>query len=115
MLEQNDSGVTLEVYGSSFTFKNVENAALLESAAARLESRMKELSTKWRIVDKARLAIMAALEMGITLAELSENAERGRRVAKSILDSLDRSLPEPAEDDGRSPDDGPRGAPFLLS
>jgi cell division protein ZapA (FtsZ GTPase activity inhibitor) len=111
LLEQNDSGVTVEVYGSSFTFKNMENTALLESAAARLESRMKELATIWRIVDKAKLAIMAALEMGIELAELSENAERGKRVASSILESLDRSLPEPAEDPGPAPDD----EPFLLS
>jgi cell division protein ZapA (FtsZ GTPase activity inhibitor) len=79
--EQNDSGVTVQVYGSSFTFKNVENAALLEGAATRLESRMKELAEMWRIVDKAKLAIMAALEMGMELAELSENAERGRRLA----------------------------------
>jgi len=113
--EENDSGVTVEVYGSSFTFKNVENSALLESAATRLEGRMRELAEMWRIVDKAKLAIMAALEMGIELAELSENAERGKRVAKSILESLDRSLPEPAAKDGRAPDDGPRGTPFLLS
>ena len=115
MLEQNDvgrtSGVTVLVYGSSFTFKNVENAVLLENAAARLESRMKELAEMWRIVDKAKLAIMAALEMGLELAELSENAERGKRVASSILESLDRGLPEPTKNDGRTPDD----EPFLLS
>jgi cell division protein ZapA (FtsZ GTPase activity inhibitor) len=111
VLEQNGSGVTVEVYGSSFTFKNVDDTALLQSAAGRLEARMKELSEKWRIVDKARLAIMAALEMGIELAELSENAERGRRVARSILESLDRSLPETVEGDSRASDD----EPFLLS
>ncbi|OGD74467.1 MAG: hypothetical protein A2Y64_01765 [Candidatus Coatesbacteria bacterium RBG_13_66_14] len=110
MPEPNDSGITVEVYGSSFTFKNVESRGLLESAATRLENRMRELAGMWRIVDKARLAIMAALEMGIELAELSENAERGKRVAKSILESLDRSLPEPAGDEGQTPDD----EPFLL-
>lgn len=110
VLEQNDSGVTVEVYGSSFTFKNVEDAALLEGAAGRLESRMKELSEKWRIVDKAKLAIMAALEMGIELAELSDNAERGKRVARSILESLDRSLPERTDEEKPTPD----GEPFFL-
>jgi len=120
VLEQNDSGVTVEVYGSSFTFKNVEDAALLESAAKRLEGRMRELSEMWRIVDKAKLAIMAALEMGIELEELSENAERGRRVAKSILESLDRSLPERMEGEKRNEADdasakpAPDDEPFFL-
>jgi len=120
VLEQNDSGVTVEVYGSSFTFKNVEDTALLESAAKRLENRMRELAEMWRIVDKAKLAIMAALEMGIELEELSENAERGKRVARSILESLDRSLPERTEGETRSEADdasakpGPDDEPFFL-
>jgi cell division protein ZapA (FtsZ GTPase activity inhibitor) len=96
--EERDSGITVEVYGNSFTFKKILNPAQLHAAAAHVESRMKELSEKCRVVGTLQLAIMAALEMSIELAELSENAERGRRVAKSILESLDRNLPHQAED-----------------
>ncbi len=111
MLEQRDEGIMVEVYGNSFTFKNVEDPAQLNSAAAQVESRMKKLAEKWQIVNPVKLAILAALEMSIELVTFSENQERGKRVARSILESLDRSLPEPTEDDETSRD----SEPFFLT
>ncbi len=111
MLEQTDEGITVRIYGNSFTFKNVENPAQLHSAATQVESRMKDLAEKWRIVSPVKLAIMVALEMSIELVAFSKEQERGKRVARSILDSLDRSLPFPDED-VETPRDSD---PFLLT
>ncbi|MCK4593059.1 cell division protein ZapA [bacterium] len=110
-MEQTNDGITVGVYGNSFTFTNVENPAQLHRAAIRLESRMKELAEKWRIVSPVKLAIMAALEMSIELEAISYEQERGKRVTRSILASLDRSLTQPTQDDAQPTDSDP----FLLT
>jgi len=63
MSKQREKLVQVEIYGQRYTLKGSEDSAYVESLAAHVDKRMRELADSSSTVDSLKVAVLAAVNI----------------------------------------------------
>ena len=88
--------VPVSIFGQAYTLRTTEEATYVESLAAYVDTRMREVADLTRTADTAKIAILAALNIADDLHKRERRSEDAVREvsarAKRIESLLDAAL-----------------------
>lgn len=88
--------VPVNIFGQEYTLRTEDEAAYVESLAAYVDGRMREVADKTRTADTVKIAILAALNIADDLHRQQRDSDDARRDLRErtgrIVDLLDAAL-----------------------
>lgn len=91
-MEKNDPPVSVEIMGVTYRLKRTEDEDYLKKVAERVDSVMREISEKHRVISSDRLAVLAALRLCDALFKDAEQRSRECAEAGAAVEELSGTL-----------------------